>query len=41
MNLLGIDIGTTSVKTAAFNDSLEMKCSLTADYTLDSHGDIV
>ena len=41
MNLLGIDIGTTSVKTAAFNDSLEMKCSLTADYTLDSHGDTV
>ena len=41
MNLLGIDIGTTSVKTAAFNDSLEMKCSLTADYTLDSHGDVV
>ena len=41
MNLLGIDIGTTSVKTAAFNDSLEMKCSLTADYTLDSHGDFV
>ena len=41
MNLLGIDIGTTSVKTAAFNDSLEMKCSLTADYTLNSHGDTV
>ena len=41
MNLLGIDIGTTSVKTALFDDKLEMKCSLTADYTLDSHGDTV
>jgi xylulokinase len=41
MNLLGIDIGTTSVKTALFSDKLEMKMSLTADYTLDSHGDRV
>lgn len=41
MNLLGIDIGTTSVKTAAFDESLKMKCSLTADYTLDSHGERV
>ena len=41
MNFLGIDIGTTSVKAAAFDDSLNMKASLTADYTLDSHGDIV
>ena len=39
--LMGIDIGTTSVKTAVFNADLEQKISLTADYTLDSHGDIV
>ena len=41
MNFLGIDIGTTSVKTAVFSDTLEQKISLTADYTLDAHGDIV
>ena len=41
MNLLGIDIGTTSVKTAAFDESLALKFSSTADYTLDAHGDIV
>ncbi len=38
---MGIDIGTTSVKTAVFNEALEQKMSLTADYTLDAHGDIV
>ena len=41
MNFMGIDIGTTSVKTAVFNETLEQKMSLTADYTLDAHGDIV
>ena len=41
MNFMGIDIGTTSVKTAVFNEALEQKISLTADYTLDAHGDIV
>ena len=41
MNLLGIDIGTTSVKTAVFNDKLEQKFGSTADYTLDAHGDVV
>ena len=41
MNFLGIDIGTTSVKTAVFNEKLNGQISLTADYTLDSHGDIV
>ena len=41
MNFLGIDIGTTSVKTAAFDESLALKFSSTADYTLDAHGDIV
>ena len=41
MNLLGIDIGTTSVKTALFDDALKLKCGRTADYTLDAHGDVV
>lgn len=41
MNLLGIDIGTTSVKSAAFDDKLKCLHSSTADYTLDTHGDIV
>ena len=41
MNFLGIDIGTTSVKTAAFDEGLALKFSSTADYTLDAHGDIV
>ena len=41
MNLLGIDIGTTSVKTALFDDALRLRCSRTADYTLDAHGDAV
>ena len=38
---MGIDIGTTSVKVAVFNEALEQKISLTADYTLDAHGDVV
>ena len=41
MNFMGIDIGTTSIKTAVFDERLEEKISLTADYTLDAHGDIV
>ena len=41
MNFCGIDIGTTSIKTAVFNDALQQQISLTADYTLDAHGDIV
>ena len=41
MNFMGIDIGTTSVKTAVFNEALEQQASLTADYTLDAHGDLV
>jgi xylulokinase len=41
MNLLGIDIGTTSVKTGLYNEKLEQLLSLTADYTLDAHGDRV
>ena len=30
-----------SVKTAAFDESLALKFSSTADYTLDAHGGIV
>ena len=41
MNLLGIDIGTTSVKVATFDENLVLKFSSTADYTLDTHGDSV
>ena len=41
MNLLGIDMGTTSVKTAAFDDKLCELKKLTADYIVDSHGDIM
>lgn len=41
MNFLGIDIGTTSVKTALFGENLDQKISLSADYTLDAHGDVV
>ncbi len=41
MNFLGIDIGTTSVKTAVFDELLNQKISLSADYTLDAHGDTV
>ena len=41
MNFMGIDIGTTSVKTAVFNEALDQQMSQTADYTLNSHGDTV
>jgi xylulokinase len=41
MNFLGIDIGTTSIKTAVFNEKLVEQISLTADYTLSSQGDTV
>ena len=41
MNFMGIDIGTTSVKVGVFNEALEQKKTLSADYTLDAHGDIV
>ena len=39
--LMGIDMGTTSVKTAVFDEHLCEKIKLTADYTLDSKGDTV
>ena len=38
---MGIDIGTTSVKTAVFTEELVEKIKLTADYTLDAKGDII
>ena len=41
MNFLGIDIGTTSVKLALFDDALTELRSITADYTLVSSGDRV
>ena len=41
MNLMGIDMGTTSVKTAVFDDKLCELKKLTADYTPDAHGDIM
>ena len=41
MNLMGIDMGTTSVKTVLFNEKLEELKRLTADYTLESKGDII
>ncbi len=41
MNFMGIDMGTTSVKTAVFDEALNEKIKLTADYTLESKGDRV
>lgn len=41
MNLLGIDLGTTSVKYAVFDGVLEEKLKLSHDYTLDVSGDRV
>lgn len=41
MRLLGIDVGTTSVKTAVFDASLRQLYSSTADYTLNAVGNTV
>ena len=41
MNLLGIDVGTTSIKAAVFNEKLEQIYSKSIDYTLETHADIV
>ena len=41
MNLMGIDMGTTSVKAVCFNDKLEELYSSNIDYIIESHGDIV
>lgn len=39
--LLGIDIGTTSVKSALFDEELNQLDGACIDYTLETHGDIV
>ena len=41
MNLMGIDIGTTSVKAVVFDEKLNEIHSSNIDYTLETHGDIV
>ena len=41
MNLMGIDMGTTSVKAAVFNEKLTELIQSTADYTLESRGDVI
>ncbi len=41
MNLMGIDVGTTSVKTAVFNEKLEMLKYSNIDYSIESHDNIV
>ena len=41
MKLMGIDIGTTSVKACCFNEKLEQLSSSNVDYRIESHGDIV
>lgn len=41
MNLMGIDIGTTSVKSAVFNENLDVLHSSSEEYILDSRGNTV
>ena len=41
MYLMGIDMGTTSVKSAVFDERLAEVTKHTADYTLESHGDVI
>ena len=41
MYLLGIDIGTTSVKSALFNEKLEEISAGSEEYELESHGAFV
>jgi len=38
MNFLGIDVGTTSLKAAAFDDKLNQLSQATVDYTLETKG---
>lgn len=40
-NIMGIDVGTTSIKTAVFDRELTQICSSCVDYKVDAHGDIV
>jgi xylulokinase len=41
MNCLGVDFGTTSVKSALYNEKLELIASTSEEYTLKTAGDIV
>ena len=41
MHLMGIDMGTTSVKCAVFDEALTELIKLSADYTLESKGDVI
>lgn len=41
MNLLGIDVGTTSLKAVLFNEEGKSLCGVNLDYTLDTRGDFV
>ncbi|MBQ3573731.1 MAG: hypothetical protein IJA16_03950, partial [Clostridia bacterium] len=41
MNLMGIDVGTTSVKTAVFDKDLNTLTGSCVDYAIQAHGDIV
>ena len=41
MNFMGIDMGTTSVKTVVFDHNLKERLKSVADYTLNAHGDRV
>lgn len=41
MNLLGIDVGTTSIKAAVFDESGKQLSQTTVDYTLKQEGNIV
>ncbi len=41
MNLMGIDVGTTSVKTAVFDHNLKLLKSSNIDYVVQAKGDVV
>ena len=41
MNCLGVDFGTTSVKSALYNEKLQLIASTSEEYTLKASGDIV
>ena len=41
MNLMGIDVGTSSIKTAIFNEKLEMLRTSNIDYLIEAHDNIV
>ena len=41
MNLLGIDVGTTSLKAVCFDETGKCLAETNLDYTLDTRGDLV